>query len=299
MELIARARRRARAVAMRHAQPWLGAAQLRARQAGHLAGLTRALPDFLVIGAQRSGTTSLFEWLAQHPAIHPPTRKEVHFFDGGRDPARDVRDRGLSWYAAHFPARAAMAPGDLTFEVTPSYLFVPDAAPAIAAALAQVRLIAILRDPTERAVSHYRYSRRRGIERLPMAEAFRTEAARLAPLQARGAWRDPALRHGSYLARGRYADQIERYLAHVPRERLLVLGAEAVFAAPEAALARVLRFVGADPGALPGPLDAAPRNAARARAAIEPGLRAELDAHFAPHNRRLFALIGESFGWPV
>jgi hypothetical protein len=262
----------------------------------------RALPDFLIIGAQKSGTTSLYSYLARHPQVRESTLKEVHYFDGGIDEAVDTYALGERWYRAHFPLRAEMAPGQKTFEASPFYLFHPLVAERIAALIPKVRLVAILRDPTERALSHYFHNVRKNPERrlkedLPVERAMAEEEARLAPVIAAGAWRDEAFRAFSYKSRGRYLEQIERYRAHFPAESLLVLRAEDLFEDPAGLMRRLHDFLGLDRAR--GEQEFRPVHVGTNREAVEPEVRASLDAYFAPHNRALFAALGQDFGWPT
>src|SRR5438093_4320202 len=126
----------------------------------------RVLPDFLIIGAQRAGTTSLYRYLSRHPAVAPAVlAKGAHYFD-------TAFDRGLPWYRGHFPTRMtaerirAREGTFATGEGSPYYLFHPLAAERIAAALPGVKLVALLRDPVERASSHWVHEAERGFEQL-------------------------------------------------------------------------------------------------------------------------------------
>lgn len=258
----------------------------------------RVLPDFLIIGAQKSGTTSLHRYLTRHPQVRESTLKEVHFFDGGLEDGKDAHALGEAWYRAHFPLASEMAPGEKAFEASPAYLFHPLAAARIAALVPEARLVAILRNPTDRAISHYFHNvrpNRGGLEPLPVAEAMAAEEARLAPLLARGAYGDRAFRAYSYKARGRYLEQLERYWAAFGRERLLVLRAEDLFEDPAGLMGRLFDFLGLDPAR--GPSSFEPVHVGSNREGVDAGVRAELDAYFAPLNRALYAALGRDFGW--
>lgn len=199
------------------------------------------LPGLIIIGAQKAGTTSLFAVLAQHPGLTPSRTKEVHFADRNWG-------RGPDWYARCFPKAA------LTFEATPNYLFFPHAARRIAKVVPKARLVAVLRDPVERALSHYHYERRRGGEWLNLEAAFGSEGARTdqdweRALAQPGFW-SLALQHQSYLRRGLYAAQLARWEEVFPRDHILVLEDKELYAHPALTLARILNFAGvaADPG---------------------------------------------------
>lgn len=162
------------------------------------------LPAFVIIGAQRCGTTSLHRWLSEHPSVTPATGKELQYLTLHYA-------RGERWYRGHFPR------GGVSFEATPYYLFHPLAPERAAAALPHTRFVAVLRDPVERAWSHYLHSRAYGLEPLSFVDALAAEEERLSGGD------DRARRAYSYAARGRYAEQLRRWYAHVPRERLHVL----------------------------------------------------------------------------
>jgi Sulfotransferase domain len=251
----------------------------------------RPLPDFLLIGAQRCGTTSLHRYLADHPHVLPALDKEVHFLSRHWD-------RGEGWYRAHFPLRARKtgrrSAAPLTFEATPYYLFHPLAADRAAELLPDARLLVLLRDPVARAWSHYRHMVRLGLEPLSFEQAIEAEPARLAGEVAR-LLSDPgydAVRHRrySYLARGAYAEQLQRWLNHFPADRILVLRSEALFDDPARCYRRVLEFLGLPPWAPPSfPVHTKQSPAPRG---MPPEVRRRLQEHFAPANRQLEALLG-------
>jgi hypothetical protein len=261
-----------------------GAHTLRRASAGR-----RPLPDFLIIGTQKGGTTSLHAYLAEHRRVSPPSTKEVHFFDHSYG-------RGVDWYRAHF-ARTSTAPGNLNGESTPYYLFHPLVPARVADVLPECRLIVILRDPIDRAFSHHNHERALGFEDLPFEQAIEREPARLEGEQERilddPGYRSFAHQHHSYLSRGRYAEQLERWLEHIDRRRLLVLGAEDLFTEPAAVIGQAQDFLGL---ARETPADLSAKNA-RSYAPIADDVRADLRQRFAPHNRRLYELVGRDFGW--
>jgi hypothetical protein len=247
------------------------------------------MPDFLVIGAQRAGSTSLFAQLCAHPGVAPPSHKEIHYFDL-------QSFRGLRWYRSHFPP-AAGARGRMTGEASPYYLFHPAVPARVAEALPEVRLIAILRDPVARAYSQYQLSVRDGHERLGFEEALAAEPDRLANQEGRlctdRAYRSHAHRHQSYAARGLYAEQLRRWREHVAPERLLVVTSEELFADPAATTGTVLEFLGLDAGEVP-PL---PVRNQRPYPPMSDAARTLLEARFEGPNLELCDLLGRDVGW--
>lgn len=250
-------------------------------------GNVGALPDFLIIGGQRCGTTSLHHYLASHPQVRAATGKELQFFSL-------YHRRGTRWYRAHFPATTG---GQRTFEASPYYLFHPDVPARVAATLPVARFIALLRDPVERAYSHYLHTRTYGAEPLDFAAALAAEPARLAAALRAGPDTPAAhvaLRNHSYAARGRYAEQLERWYAQVPRDRMLVLRSEDMYADPARVYADVLRFLDLDPY-IPDGFARHTRRVDSGPSELTADLRARLTAEFAPHNARLATLLD----WPA
>jgi hypothetical protein len=258
----------------------------------------RRLPDFLVIGAQRAGTTSLYDYLIAHPVIARalPT-KGVHYFD-------TEYSRSLGWYRAHFPTvltaayvRVRRNASMLTGEASPYYLFHPAVPARVASVLPDVKLVAMLRDPVDRAHSQYANERARGLEDATFEEALDLEERRLEgeeeKLASDPAYTSFANQHHSYLARGRYLEQLRRWHAFFPREQLLALESDTFFADPASGLARVHDFLGVERR----PLASYPARNARARDPLRPETRERLEAYFREPNRRLFDYLGVDFGW--
>lgn len=244
-------------------------------------------PGFLIIGAQKAGTTSLYDYLVLHPEVGPAQTKEVHYFDINGH-------RRESWYRGHFPPSSAGY--KITGEATPYYLFHPFVPARVGARLPEVKLIVLLRDPVTRALSHHNYLCRLGLETLELEAALDHEELRLAGQEFRLAnprYRSHEHQHHSYLARGRYAEQLERWFRVFSREQVLILSAEEFFARPHDVYRETLTFLDLsdyDPGPMPA------RNAS-GYPEIGPQSRDRLRAYYAPHNERLFELLGRDFGW--
>lgn len=259
----------------------------------------RMLPDFLIIGAQRCGTTSLYRYLVQHPSVAPTVMaKGVHYFDVDFD-------KGVDWYRGHFPTtwrrafRRSVRRADLiTGEGSPYYLFHPLVPGRVADLVPDVKLIVMLRDPVERAYSHYKHYRLRELEPLEtFEEALAAEEERLAG-EVERLHVDPFYRawdhqHFSYVARGMYAEQLERWRRFFPQEQLLVLKSEDFFADPGSAYSETLDFLG-----LPQRrLRAYERHNPTSDSSMRPDTRRRLHELFAEPNRRLATFLGRPFEW--
>jgi hypothetical protein len=258
----------------------------------------RTFPQYLILGAQRAGTTSLQRVLMAHPdVVGPRMKKGVHYFDMWYE-------RGPLWYRSQFTTMASRARhlrrtghALVTGEASPYYFFHPAIPGRIHELVPDVKMIALLRDPTERAMSHHKHEVRRGYEELGLAEAIEAEESRLEGESER-LLADPnatsyAHQHYSYVARGQYADQIERYLELFPRDQLLILEAETFWESPLETLAEVLVFLDLRPWAP----DEYPRVNATRPTTVDSGLRRLLEERFADSNARLSSLAGRSLRW--
>jgi Sulfotransferase domain len=266
--------------------------------AGRNPGRGRLLPDFVIPGAAKAGTTSLYGWLSQHPFVRPASQKEVHYFDYSYY-------RGDDWYRSHFPLerdriafQAEHGRPFLTGEASPSYITHDWAPERLAGRLPEVKLLITLRNPVDRAYSQYQMTRREEQEPFEsFMEAVEAEEARLAPELARtrvdrrysswwiGCW--------SYKMRSRYAEQLERWLELFPREQFHILTLEELASDPQGTLDRVHEFLG-----LPSHRyeDLEPLHTAT-YGAITPEVRSWLTEYFRPHNQRLYELVGRDLGW--
>ena len=245
-------------------------------------------PSFLLVGAQRSGTTSLFKYLTSHPAFHPPIRKEIHYFSLHYD-------RGPKWYQAHFPGI-----GDsegFTGDATPYYLYHPLAAHRAHQHLPDAKIVVLLRDPVARARSHYQHEVAKGHEKLSFQDAIDAEPDRLKG-EVERITNSPeatsfAHQHFSYMARGRYLDQLLEWEQKFGTENVLVLTSEEMFADPAATMHTVTNFLGVPSFELQ---DAKAYNSYEKARAADSFLD-ELAGRFADDNRRLYEHLGRDLGW--
>ena len=250
-------------------------------------GQPRALPDAVILGAMKSGTSSLHHYLVQQPGVIEPLRKEVHYFDVNLD-------RGEAWYRAHFGRDGEAG---LNLDSSPYYLFHPAVPHRLQALVPQAKLIVLLRDPVRRAYSHYWHERDKGREPLSFEDAVDAEVERLGNSHQRLAdgslERSGEHQHFSYLARGRYAEQLDRWFAVVPRSQFLVLRFEDLARDPLGILNVTLDFLGL-PRTESVSLEA--RNT-RKYPPMADATAARLREYFEPHNQRLEALLGRSMHW--
>ncbi len=258
----------------------------------------RLAPSVLVVGGKRCGSTSLHEYLVQHPdVLDPMVTKGTRYFDVNHH-------RGRSWYLGHFPRRSVAerhrqqtGRTPITIESSPYYSFHPLAAERIHRELPGARLVYVLRDPVARTWSHYQYERSRGFEDLDFHAAIDAEPDRLRDEEDRirrnPAYLSRAHRHFSYLARSHYADHLRNiYRWHDP-DRVLVITSEELFAFPAGTMDEVFAFCDLAPHHL---TDATPHKANRYDRLPE-GVRDDLATRFAEPNEDLFELIGRRLPW--
>ena len=257
---------------------------------------TTKLPDFLIIGAQKAGTTSLASYLAAHPCVAPVKRKEIHFFDL-------AYENGVDWYRSQFPisrkARLkALFRGErfLSGEATPSYLRDPRAPSRAHRVVAKARIVIMLRDPVDRAYSHYHHEIRLGRESLLFEDAVAAEESRIAG-EGQRLLRDPLYvsenyMHFTYLKRGLYAEQLRAWLEYFPCKQILVVSSEQMFENPSEQYQRVLQFLrlprlqlGSYPVEYPGNYQP-----------MKADTRERLREYFAPHNLGLRDYLDSK--WP-
>ncbi|MCS4191517.1 hypothetical protein GGP51_003013 [Salinibacter ruber] len=259
-------------------------------------------PDFIIIGAQKSGTTALFDYMTQHPQILAPAIKEVHYFDRG-----EVRENGISFYRSHFWsqdykdrwAEEVGAPV-VCGEATGAYIFYPPVARLVAEAVPDVRLIALLRNPVHRAFSQYQHNRRRRPEEEPLSfdEAVRAEDDRVAEderkLRSNPLHEAKTLKKYSYVRRGLYYQQLQRWLEYFDREQLLILHSKDLRETPDQVLQDVFGFLGVGDVEIP---NTEPRHVGGYDQSIDPSTRTFLEQRFREDSSQLFEFLGEDWGW--
>jgi hypothetical protein len=226
-------------------------------------------PDFLIIGAQKSGTTSLYRYLIQHPSISPAVRKETHFFD-------KRYNLGMEWYLSQFPSLNEENRSTLTGEATPRYICHPKSRNRIHKHLPNAKLIAILRNPVDRAFSNYHHWIRKGHEiDFTFEEAIRNDE------------------HG-ILSRGKYFHQLKGWFARYPKDQLLILDSESFFLDPNPALSKICSFLKIPEWELE---NYGVYNQNKYGEQMNPKTRKWLISYFKPYNKKLYQLLGQKFDW--
>ena len=268
-------------------------------------GLTapiRLLPDFLIIGTQRGGTTSLFRYLQMHPCINPAVNKDLHFFDR-------KYSKGLTWYRGHFPTaiekyyvQRMQGRTFVTGEASPSYLFHPYAPKRVAQAVPHVKLIVMLRNPVSRAYSQYNHAVELGHETLPFEETIEAEEERIVGEQKKilenEHYYSEDYKHRSYLTKGIYVDQLQTWMKLFPREQFLILKSEDFYANPASCFKQVLAFLGVPETELHvEKREYKNYNNNVYASKMDPQMRSRLIEYFRPHNARLYDFLGVDFGW--
>jgi hypothetical protein len=236
---------------------------------------TGAMPDFLIIGAKKCGTTFLYDLISRHPYVEPAAKKELHYFD------ILFKEEEIDWYRRCFPGRGWKdGRRIITGEATP-YLELSRVPERMAKVLPQARLITLLRDPVQRAYSDYQQVRRKGREPLPFEEAIEAEKRQTRSLRR-------------YLYRGIYVDHLLRWSKFFAEDQMLVLKSEDFFERTQETLERVLDFLN-----LPRweTEVSEKRNKGEYETQMAPATRQRLEEYFEPHNERLYEHLGVDFGW--
>jgi hypothetical protein len=253
----------------------------------------RALPDFIIIGAQRCGTTSLYKYICQHPDVYPSFPKEVHYFSNNFN-------KGTQWYRSHFPfiwhkKKVENAKKKFfTGEATPYYLSHPHAARRASQVVPDALLIVLLRDPVRRAYSHYYHEVRMGVESLSFEDAIKAEEERLdqemEKMVADEFYRSFNYQHYAYLTRGIYVDQIRIWMRYFVRGSILFLDSDELNSDPTKTFRKVTDFLGLRSCEQ---IDFKKYHAS-GYPPMNPKTREQLKKYFQRHNQNLNELIGIS-----
>ncbi|MCH8546484.1 MAG: sulfotransferase [Cryomorphaceae bacterium] len=249
--------------------------------------LSPSSPSFIIVGAQKSGTSTLYDMLAKHPKVYRNDKKELHFFDFNFNAGKE------------FYREQLMCPeGMITGEASPFYMYHPAVAARIAQMYPNIKLIFILRDPAERALSHYRMNAERGIEPLSPLMALVTEEDRLLKaMQAGESWDTPdsTYQNFTYKSRGHYETQWMNFTRHFKRQQMFVMRMETLLAQPAECMKALTSFLN-----LPAHQwknETLPHeNSSSGIQADESFAKEYLHYYFTPHREKLKAWVPLSVG---
>lgn len=271
----------------------------------------RLMPDFIIIGGQRCGTSSLYFYLADHPYIAPAYTKELHFFDANYN-------KGQHWYRAQFPTTIEKYYTErvhkhvfVTGEASPSYLFHPQVPKRISKLIPDVKLIVLLRNPIDRAYSaHWLNVRtKKDFEPLPFREALECEEERIAGEREKilkdENYISPTFLPFSYLARGIYVDQLQHWMNYYPREQFLIIRSEDLYSKPAETVKQTLQFLGVPEAAIDTNKEykrykVPTRTGYKVKSShpkMDPETREYLINYYKPHNARLREFLNRDFDW--
>ncbi|MHA1222222.1 MAG: sulfotransferase domain-containing protein [Candidatus Heimdallarchaeaceae archaeon] len=254
----------------------------------------RMLPDFIIIGAQREGTTSLYNYLIEHPSVLPAYKKEIHFFDLNFD-------KGIDWYRAHFSLtrRQTIFKGNkiITGESSPYYLFHPLVPSRTKKLLPNCQFIVLLRNPLDRAYSHYNHEVKRGTETRSFRDAIMNEEnlieeEEIKIIKKRN-YSSKLHQNFSYLSRGYYYIQLKRWLDFFPKDKFFFIETNNLKRKPKNILEELYSFLN---------LSAFdnfdfPIYNKNTYPKIPDQLRKELELYYVEKNEQLYSLINEKYNW--
>lgn len=237
-------------------------------------------PDFIIIGSQKCGTTSLYHYLAQHPKIISSIIKEIHFW------SRNF-EQGLEWYLAQFPP-LPQKQKMLTGEASPSYLDHYETPERLFQDFPDLKLIVLLRNPVDRAISHYHHWQREGWAYREFQAAVETEIKQLQNNE-QDFWSQP----NGYVSRGVYIKFIKKWMSIFPKEQFLIIQSEDFYKNPPQLLSQVYQFIGVSNQKL----DSYKQYNSGSYSSIDPAIIEALKNYYKPYNAELEEFLGVKFNW--
>jgi len=264
-----------------------------------LMGSFHVLPDFLIIGAARSGTTSLYEYLMQHPCVEPCIVKQLHYFD-------TYFNRGTKWYQANFPLKTTKFYNEkflknkfITGEATPYYLQNPNAPRRVFELIPNSKIIVLLRNPVDRAYSHYQRRLKNGTEKLSFEEVTEHEDSRIKgemeKMQKDEKYFSLKYHQLSYISAGLYEEHLKRWMQFFPKNQIMIIQSEDFFKNSSKIFSKVLNFL-----ELP---EFHPKKYKQYQkmqyvsTSMNPKTRTKLIEFCKPYNQRLYSLLDQRFDW--
>lgn len=263
-----------------------------------LTGFLHVLPDFYILGAEKCGTSSLYQYLIDHPCVEPCISKEPRYFS-------NYFDRGVNWYKIGFPfkfhkfiKKYIFKKAFMTGEATVRYLDHPHTPRRIKKLTPNAKFIILLRDPVDRAYSQYSYSVYGKHETLPFEDAIKKEKERITPeyekIKKDENFSSDNYFYFSYLERGIYVDKLKHWMKIFPKEQFLILHSKDLFENTSDVFKQVLDFLG-----LPEwyPPKYKIRGIVNKMPPMQSSTRQELVEFFRPHNERLYKFLDINFHW--
>lgn len=251
----------------------------------------KPLPDFLIIGTQKGGTTSLYNHLTSHPQVLSAAKKEILYFDYNFS-------EDENWYRKFFPLLARLKKNFLTGEADPDYLYHFHAAERIAQTTDNIKLIVLLRNPVDRAISHYWFEVKDGHETLSIHEAFEKEEERITEgkqmILGNKDFYSFEYEHFSYKDRGKYSEQIKRYLAYFDLKQMLILKSEDFFIKTQETFNKLTSFLNLPDYTLQS---IKPYNVGDYQKKGYTDIRDTLTEFYEPYNKELYSLFNVDPWW--
>jgi len=264
-----------------------------------LSGITsssRVLPDFIIIGTVRSGSTSLYYNICEHPSVLPAAYDEIGFYDSNYH-------LGVNWYRSMFPTKKEMQKIEkntghaITGEDTPFYIWNSEAAERIYKDITNSKIIAIFRNPIDRAFSNYNVGKRAGTspefvgitEKLSFEDAIDKEIE----FMKENSLQKSIERRGSYLSKGHYAEQLKIWLKIFPKKQIHILSTEDMQKNPESTISEIFQFLDISDYIIKNPQ----KQKYFKYPEMKKDTREKLIDYYKPLNEQFFKIIGKKFNW--
>ena len=251
---------------------------------GKVTSVLRTAPSVFILGAQKAGTTSLYQFLVENNYVSPSKRKEIFFFNNQHN-----FEKGLSWYKSHFPLFAVKR----TCDATANYFEAPNAAERLCKHFPEAKLIVLLRNPINRAFSHYQMSVKNGFEKLSFEEALESEDERMILGHNLDHKHNYLHQRLGYRSKGIYVDQLKKWLALFPMNQIHIVQSEELFSNPEIECQKILNFLG-ESAEIRMPLKKANSGSNNE---ISDSIRKVLSEFYDPYNQELYSLLNTDFNW--
>ncbi len=251
----------------------------------------RTLPNYLIIGAQKSGTSSLFTYLSMHPQVKNSIKKEIHYFDRNFD-------KPINWYKQYFPLKFLINETIKVGEATPNYLYHPYVPERIKKVLPNIKMIVLLRNPVERVISQYFQAIRKNNEKRPLMQALMEEEQEeklILEKLAKDQFYYPAEAHVLYMSRSRYAEQLKRYFKHFDKNQIFIASSKDLLIKPNETLAKIYAFLGIDTQFYLREINLF--NVGTNKQEVPKEVINYLNDYFKPYNEELFDLLGYKIDW--